>query len=162
LRRTSSLLNERPRKKAITCHKAGIEIEPRNIVSLADQIKRRLTISALVVGFAAAVCLAQIGRAQTPSTASGSGQPEKTAEQVYKNIQVLNGLPASDLDGVMLFMSAALGVGCTHCHTNPWDSDAKTAKAAARRMILLTRGLNKEHFSGNPAVTCYTCHHGQH
>lgn len=87
---------------------------------------------------------------------------DKTAEQVYKNIQVLNELPASELDGVMLFISAALGVGCTHCHTNPWESDTKSTKRAARKMILMTRNLNKESFSGNPAITCYTCHRGQH
>lgn len=87
---------------------------------------------------------------------------QKTAGQVYKNIQVLKELRASELDGVMNFMSAALGVGCTYCHTNPWDSDEKTAKLAARRMILMTRAINGEHFSGNPAVTCYTCHRGQH
>jgi len=87
---------------------------------------------------------------------------EKTAEQVYKNIQVLNGLRASELDGVMDFMSASLGVGCTHCHTNPWDSDAKSTKVGARRMIVMTRAINKENFSGNPAITCYTCHRGQH
>jgi hypothetical protein len=29
-------------------------------------------------------------------------------------------------------------------------------------MILMTRAINGEHFSGNPAVTCYTCHRGQH
>jgi hypothetical protein len=29
-------------------------------------------------------------------------------------------------------------------------------------MILMTRGINNEHFSRNPAVTCYTCHRGQH
>lgn len=87
---------------------------------------------------------------------------EQTAGQVYKNIQALKDLRASELDGVMNFMSAALGVGCTYCHTNPWDSDEKTAKLAARRMILMTRAINGEHFSGNPAVTCYTCHRGQH
>lgn len=87
---------------------------------------------------------------------------QKTAGEVYKNIQVLKELRASELDGVMNFMSAALGVGCTYCHTNPWDSDEKTAKLAARRMILMTRVINSEHFSGNPAVTCYTCHRGQH
>ena len=95
----------------------------------------------------------------TPQTQQGS--EEKTAEQVYKNIQVLKGLPAAELDGVMEFMSASLGVGCTHCHTNPWDSDSKTAKLGTRRMILMTRAINKENFSGNPAITCYTCHQGQ-
>jgi hypothetical protein len=95
---------------------------------------------------------------QSPQRSASEG---KKVEQVYKNIQVLNGLPASELDGVMEFMSAALGVGCTHCHTNPWDSDSKTAKLGTRRMILMTRAINKENFSGNPAITCYTCHQGQ-
>src|SRR6266550_102027 len=74
--------------------------------------------------------------AQTPAA------EQKTAEQVYKNIQVLNGLPASELDGVMNFMSASLGVGCNHCHTDQWDSDMKSAKLAARKMIVMTRNLN--------------------
>ena len=87
---------------------------------------------------------------------------KQSAGEVYKNIQVLKDLRATELDGVMNFMSAALGVGCTYCHTNPWDSDEKPAKLAARRMILMTRAINSEHFSGNPAVTCYTCHRGQH
>ena len=87
---------------------------------------------------------------------------EQTAEQVYKNIHALKDLRASELDGAMSFMCAALGVGCAYCHTNPWESDDKSAKLAARRMILMTRAINNEHFSGNPAVTCYTCHHGQH
>jgi hypothetical protein len=115
--------------------------------------------------------VAQAGRARTQSAAvqwrslSSQQAPApsgKTAEQVYKNIQVLNGLPASELDGVMDFMSASLGVGCTHCHTNPWDSDAKSTKVGARRMIVMMRAINKENFSGNPAITCYTCHRGQH
>lgn len=96
------------------------------------------------------------------SEISGNQSHEQTAGQVYKNIQALKDLRASELDGVMNFMSAALGVGCTYCHTNPWDSDEKSAKLAARRMILMTRAINGEHFSGNPAVTCYTCHRGQH
>src|SRR6266498_109767 len=95
-------------------------------------------------------------RQQTP------GSEQKTAEQVYKNIKVLNGLPASELDGVMYFMSAALGVGCTHCHTNLWDSDEKSTKPGARRMIVMTPSINKENFNGIPAITCYSCHRGQH
>jgi hypothetical protein len=101
------------------------------------------------------------GSAQPPLTLpSQSG--DKTAEQVYKNIQVLKDLRGSELDGVMQFMCASLGVGCTYCHTNPWDSDTKSAKQAARRMISMMRSINNDHFNGNPAVTCYTCHRGQH
>jgi len=106
------------------------------------------------------------GRSRTftvvESVAQQKSSGEKTAAQIYKNIQVLKDLRASELDGVMNFMCAALGVGCTYCHTNPWESDQKTAKIAARRMIQMTRSINVEHFSGNPAITCYTCHRGQH
>lgn len=112
-------------------------------------IKRSIGVTAL--------CLFIAGWAAANKAASR----EKTAAEVYKNIQVFNDLPASQLDGAMQFMSAALGVGCDHCHTNPWDSDAKASKLAARKMILMTRSINKENFSGNPAITCYTCHHGQ-
>lgn len=138
---------------------------------LAEANKKILVVA--VAGLALSL-LAATGGARTQgahSTAIHGGSfkfqqataaSDKTTEQVYKNIQVLTGLPASELDGVMNFMSAALGVGCTHCHTNPWDSDAKSTKLAARKMIVMTRNLNKESFSGNPAVTCYTCHRGQH
>jgi hypothetical protein len=95
-----------------------------------------------------------------PGSSAQSG--EKTAEQLYKNIQVLKDLRGSELDGVMEFMCASLGVGCTYCHINPWESDEKSAKRAARKMILMVRAINNEHFNANPAVTCYTCHRGQH
>ena len=124
----------------------------RRIIS-GDKSRRSIT----VLGLALAVYLTVSGNAQTQI-----GQQEKPAEQVYKNIQVLTGLPASELDGVMLFMSASMGVGCTHCHSSSWENDDKTAMTAARRMIVMTRAINKENFSGNPAITCYTCHRGQH
>lgn len=98
----------------------------------------------------------------TPARNQSINNQEKPAEQTYKNIRVLTGLPSSELDGVMSFMSAALGVGCNHCHTNDWESDEKSTKLAARRMIAMTRAINKENFSGNPAITCYTCHRGRH
>lgn len=125
----------------------------------AEEIMSRFRASVMVIGVGVSVCLASGPRAQTQP--AGDHQ-QTTVEQVYKNIQVLTGLPASELDGAMFFMSAALGVGCTHCHTNPWESDAKSAKLAARKMILMVRAVNKENFSGNPAITCYTCHRGQH
>ncbi|MFY9556773.1 MAG: c-type cytochrome [Blastocatellia bacterium] len=135
---------------------------------MIHMLQRRFISLVTSVVFATGFCLTAannrtpaLDSATTPAQQKTAGE-EKAAEQVYKNIQVLNGLPASELDGVMYFMSASLGVACTHCHTNPWDSDAKSAKLAARRMIAMTRDLNKESFSRNPAITCYTCHRGQH
>lgn len=92
-------------------------------------------------------------------------QSEKTVEQVQKNIQVLKGLPESQLVPVMNFMSASLGVWCTYCHVNKegkWDfaSDEKPEKNTGREMIKMVQLLNKANFRGNPAVSCFTCHRG--
>jgi len=92
-------------------------------------------------------------RAQQPAV--------KTADQVYKNIQVFKTLPASDLDQTMAFMAGSLGVQCNHCHINPWEKDDKLQKQTARRMIKMVFDLNKGSFAGENAVTCFTCHRGK-
>jgi hypothetical protein len=98
---------------------------------------------------------------QTASTALG----EKTVEQVQKNIQVLNGLPASQLIPVMNYMGSSLGVKCNFCHVkngDKWDfvSDEKPEKGTTREMIKMVQGINKANFKSNPAVSCFTCHRG--
>src|SRR5882724_98017 len=103
---------------------------------------------------------AQNGGTQQPASS------EKTVEQVQKNIQVLKGLPESQLLPVMNFMSASLGVRCDFCHLNKdgnWDfaSDEKGEKKAAREMITMVLGINKNNFRGNTEVSCYTCHRGR-
>jgi hypothetical protein len=92
--------------------------------------------------------------------------PEKTVEQTKKNIQVLTGLPDSQLVPVMNYMGSSLGVKCTYCHVNKdgkWDfpSDEKPEKGTAREMIKMVQGINKANFKGNPAVGCFTCHRGR-
>ncbi|HLF83075.1 MAG TPA: photosynthetic reaction center cytochrome c subunit family protein [Blastocatellia bacterium] len=128
-----------------------------------------MTFAVGVAGLALSLHVATGARSQSaavqwrsPNSQQRPAASNQTAEQVYQNIQVLTGLPATELDGVMEFMSAAMGVGCTHCHTNSWASDRKSTKLATRKMIVMTRNLNKESFSGNPAITCYSCHRGQH
>lgn len=96
----------------------------------------------------------------THSARAQSTAQEKSAQQAYKNIQTLQGLSAAEIDGAMFFMSASLGVGCDFCHINAWESDAKPAKLVTRKMIEMTRRINKEDFSGNPVVNCFTCHQG--
>jgi hypothetical protein len=90
---------------------------------------------------------------------------EKTVEQVKKNIQALKGLPASQLNMVMDYFAASLGVRCDHCHVidaTGWymDKDDKPTKRTARKMIQMVMDLNSKEFGGRSAVTCYTCHHG--
>jgi hypothetical protein len=87
----------------------------------------------------------------------------KTADQAFKNIQVLKGTPADQLIPAMQFVSASLGVECEFCHVeNQFDKDDKKSKAAARKMIQMQMAINKDHFEGHTDVTCYSCHRGSH
>jgi hypothetical protein len=92
-------------------------------------------------------------------------QGDKPAEQTYKNIQVLKGMPSSQLNAVMDFISGALGVNCAYCHVVPtMEKDDKPTKATARKMMLMQFAINKDNkdiFDGTGAITCYTCHRGQ-
>ena len=95
---------------------------------------------------------------------SAPPQPEPTAEQKYKNIQVLKGMPASQLMPVMHLMRSALGTRCDFCHVaegNQYALDTKKEKETAREMIRMVFAINKENFDGRTAVTCNTCHRGQ-
>src|ERR1700691_2121690 len=92
------------------------------------------------------------------STNSG---PAKTAEQVYKNIEVLKGVPAGQLIPAMQFITASLGVECTFCHVEGhFEKDDKEPKQIARDMMQMTFALNKNSFQGHRDVTCYSCHRG--
>lgn len=124
--------------------------------------------SVSIVGSVEAGFLMQAAQQTAPSTQATPPQTalaEKTVEQVQKNIQVLTGLPASQLIPVMNYVGSSLGVKCTYCHVNKdgkWDfvSDEKPEKGTAREMIKMVQGLNKANFKGNPAVGCFTCHRG--
>jgi hypothetical protein len=97
----------------------------------------------------------------TAHAQDNSAPTEKTAEQVYKNIQVFKGVPASQLEGNMAFITGSLGVKCNYCHVNPFEKDDKPTKLTARKMIQMVFDLNKGRFNGTGAVSCYTCHRGK-
>jgi hypothetical protein len=84
----------------------------------------------------------------------------KTAEQVYKNIQVLQGIPADQVNPMMRVFEGSLGVGCFFCHVSDFSKDDKETKVSARKMITMVSAINKSSFGGVPLVTCNTCHHG--
>lgn len=91
--------------------------------------------------------------------------PEKTIDQTHKDIQVLKGLPDSQLTHIMNYFNAALGVQCTFCHVREnnamaFDKDHEH-KTIAREMIKMVQGVNKNEFKGRNAVSCYTCHQGR-
>lgn len=94
-------------------------------------------------------------------------QQEKTVEQTHKNIQLLKGMPSSQLMIAMNFMRASLGVSCAYCHVNSGDDkwefekDDKPTKLIARKHMQMTFDLNKTNFNGRTVITCNTCHQGQ-
>jgi photosynthetic reaction center cytochrome c subunit len=96
-------------------------------------------------------------------TSAALEQADKPVEQVQKNIQVLTGMPSSQLLPVMHFMRTSLGVRCDYCHVaenGKYWMDDKPAKQTARRMLRMVFEINKANFGGQPVVTCNTCHRG--
>jgi len=88
------------------------------------------------------------------------------AEEVFKNVQVLKGVPVNQFMGTMGIFSAALGLSCEDCHTasdTGWDAyavDTNPRKRTARRMVTMMTEINRANFGGRQVVTCYTCHRG--
>jgi len=116
-----------------------------------------------IVGIFLGLSLAVDGvRAQTGTAQSaGAGQAPKMAEEVYKNIQVLKGVPAELLHQTMEITEGALGVGCGYCHAGFGDFEKDTPrKLISRLMMKMVMDINKENFGGRPVVSCYTCHRG--
>ena len=113
-------------------------------------------ISLLVLGIA-------LARAQStpPKPMSETGAAPKLAEEEYKNIQALKGIPAEQVIPSMQFIAASLGVECEYCHVpRQMDKDDKKPKVTARKMINMMMAINKENFEGHREVTCYSCHRG--
>jgi hypothetical protein len=88
----------------------------------------------------------------------------KRADEVYKNLKLLGGLPPHLIVPVMQQVSLSLGQRCDACHvTSDWASDEKKAKKTARQMIAMVESANAELFGqihDDAAVTCWTCHRG--
>jgi photosynthetic reaction center cytochrome c subunit len=124
-------------------------------------------LSMLAVVFLCAV-LVNVGKTQSASAGQSSGlQPStnspgpKKAEEEYKNIQVLKGIPADQLFPTMQFITASLGVECDFCHVqNAFEKDDKKPKEIARKMMEMMFAINKDNFEGHREVTCYSCHRG--
>jgi len=109
-------------------------------------------------------------QALTQLKAELAGKENQPAEQVFKNIKILKGVPAGRLLAVMqIGYSKSLGVTCTHCHVaGQWDSEEKPAKQITRDMSAMAKAINTEYLkniknlsSANPVINCTTCHRGQ-
>lgn len=118
----------------------------------------RLAAAAILIALAAVRAAAQI--------------PEK-----FTNLQVLpKDITRQNLVPIMRGFALQLGVRCEHCHVGEGNdlsrfdfaSDARPAKATARRMLAMVTAINDTWLAGvgeatptgAPRVTCFTCHRG--
>ena len=108
-----------------------------------------------------------VGLAGISLTASQAGPPRvPMAEEVFKNIQVLKGIPVDEFMGTMGFFSSSLGLNCTDCHVEEsggsWAryADDNALKRMARVMTVMVNTINRTNFGGRQVVTCNTCHRG--
>src|SRR5688572_15174733 len=118
----------------------------------------------LFVSASAALVAGLFSVALSGSQAAPSRPP--MAEQVFKNIQVLKGIPVDEFMNTMGFFATATGLNCTDCHIEEsggsWSryADDNALKQQSRRMVVMMRTINQQNFGGRQVVTCYTCHRG--
>jgi photosynthetic reaction center cytochrome c subunit len=109
---------------------------------------------------AAALLLVAVVHGQAPA------ERPQLAEEVFKNVQILRGIPVKEFMGTMGMFSASLGLNCTDCHVEEaggsWAryADETELKRTTRRMVAMVNSLNKSMFGGRQAVSCFSCHRG--
>jgi hypothetical protein len=103
------------------------------------------------------------------SAQSGQAGPverPQLSEEVFKNVQLLKGIPVKEFMGTMGFFSASLGMNCVECHVEEsggdWSryADETDLKRTTRRMMGMVNTLNQSMFGGRRVVSCYSCHRG--
>ena len=99
-----------------------------------------------------------------------AGKEDQPAETVFKNLKILNKVPAGRLLLIMqVGYSKSLGVTCAHCHIpGEWEKDDKEAKQITRDMVAMSKTINQDllkNIAGlkdrNAIINCTTCHRGQ-
>jgi hypothetical protein len=90
------------------------------------------------------------------------------SDTVFKNVQVLKGIPVDEFMDTMGMFASALGYDCTSCHA-PEVLQNRAAFAVttpqiqrARGMIGMMNTLNRTYFGGAQRVSCFTCHRGHY
>ncbi|MBI2185840.1 MAG: photosynthetic reaction center cytochrome c subunit [Acidobacteria bacterium] len=110
---------------------------------------------------ATACCLTIVSlRAQEPAPLM--------SDTVFKNVQILKGIPVDEFMDTMGMFAASLGYDCVSCHSPNIYEQRATAYAEAtplvqraRQMIVMMNTINKNYFGGQPRVSCFTCHHAK-
>jgi hypothetical protein len=101
------------------------------------------------------------------SARQGATEPAPVlADTLFKNLQLLKGMPVDTFFDVMGMFAASMGDDCTYCHSkeavfrHEAFGEPTPRIQRARQMIVMLQAINKNYFRGAPRVTCYTCHQG--
>jgi photosynthetic reaction center cytochrome c subunit/uncharacterized protein DUF6544 len=104
--------------------------------------------------------------AQAGQTAPAAAVP--TSDTVFKNVQVLKGIPVDEFMDTMGMFASSLGYDCVSCHSPNIYTDRVAGFAEttpliqrARQMIVMMNTINKNYFKGEARVSCFTCHHAK-
>ena len=125
------------------------------------RIRQTISVALLLLGFGSAFGQDRERLADPKDT---------RVESVYKNIQILQGTPASEVVSIMKGFTRDLGVRCEFCHVTAtvsdipgfyaWSNDDVAAKKTAREMMRMIREIGRQYFPGSKGPTCWTCHRG--
>jgi len=114
----------------------------------------------------AVVCWFGVAASTVRLSAQAAPAGVPLSDQVFKNIQILKGIPVDQFMDAMGMFSASLGYDCSSCHSQDIHYDRAAFATTtplitrARQMINMMNGLNEANFGGRPRVTCFTCHRG--
>jgi photosynthetic reaction center cytochrome c subunit len=97
------------------------------------------------------------GFVQAGAQAAAPQRTTQISEEVFKNVQLLKGMPVDEFMGAMGLFSAALSMCCLECHAPDYAADTPR-KLTTRKMIQMVNTINSTNFTGRKVVTCWTCH----
>jgi hypothetical protein len=99
-----------------------------------------------------------------PAAAAAAAAAGGMAEQVFKDVRVLKGIPADEFLDTMGMFASALLFDCVSCHAKEIITDENAFSLEtpriqrARQMVVMMNNINRLYFGGQQRVTCFTCH----
>ena len=104
----------------------------------------------------------------TATSQVGLDQNPQMSDTVFKNVQILKGIPVDEFMDAMGMFASSLGYDCSSCHSPEIRTNREAfaietpAIQRARGMITMMNALNRSYFRGEPRVSCFTCHRGNY
>lgn len=99
---------------------------------------------------------------------AGPAQGPQMSEAVFRNVQVLKGIPVDEFMDAMGMFASGLGYDCASCHSPQIATNREAfaivtpAIVRARGMVTMMNTINRTYFGGQPRVSCFTCHRGSY